>query len=68
MCIKILSKKNYFSFYEYEYQLDVSELYKLMPNVKPISAGLKESFGWYKNNMEEVNKKPYFDYIDKNLM
>lgn len=65
---KDIEQKNYFSFYEYEYQLDVSELYKLMPNVKPIFAGLKESFGWYKNNMEEVNKKPYFDYIDKNLM
>ena len=65
---KDIEQKNYFSFYEYEYQLDVSDLSKLMPNIKTISAGLKESFGWYKNNMEEVNKKPYFDYIDKNLM
>lgn len=65
---KDIEQRNYFCFYDYEYQLDVSKQYKLMQNVKPMSQGLKESFDWYKNNIKEVNKKPYFDYIDKNLM
>lgn len=62
-----IEQRNYFSFYDYEYQLDVSEQYKLMQDTKPMLEGLKESFEWYKNNTEKVNRKPYFDYIDKKL-
>lgn len=62
-----IEQRNYFSFYDYEYQLDVSEQYKLMQDIKPMFEGLKESFEWYKNNTEKVNRKPYFDYIDKKL-
>ena len=29
--------------------------------------GLKESFDWYKNNTDKVNKKPYIDYIENEL-
>lgn len=62
-----IEQRNYFSFYDYEYQLDVSEQYKRMQDVKPLLEGLKESFQWYQNNTEKVNRKPYFDYIDKVL-
>lgn len=60
-------QRNYFCFDNYQYYLDVSEQYNLMQDVKPMSAGLKESFEWYQCNAEKVNKKPYFDYIDKML-
>lgn len=61
-------QKNYFCFYDYEYYLDVSKQYKLMQDVKSMSEGLEESFEWYKSNAEKVNRKPYFDYIDKNII
>lgn len=32
-----------------------------------VKAGLKEAAVWYLENEAEVNKKPYFDYIDANL-
>lgn len=65
---KDTEQRNYFCFDNYEYYLDVSEQYKLMQDVKPMSAGLKESYEWYKSNAEKVNRKPYFDYIDKNMI
>lgn len=62
-----VEQRNYFSFYRYEYYLDVSRQYALMPEVKPLDIGLGEAFAWYQNNMEQVNKKPYFAYIDAHL-
>lgn len=62
-----IEQRNYFSFYNYEYCLDVSKQYDLMPEVKPLYQGLKESFDWYKNNTDKVNKKPYIDYIENEL-
>ncbi|MBU3877191.1 NAD-dependent epimerase/dehydratase family protein [Faecalicatena sp. AGMB00832] len=63
-----MEQRKYFCFDNYEYYLDVSEQYKLMQEVKPMSAGLEESFEWYKSNTEKVNRTTYFDYIDKNMM
>ena len=62
-----IEQRNYFSFYNYEYYLDVSKQVELMPETKPLNEGLKEAFEWYKDNTDKVNKKPFFDYIDKNL-
>lgn len=64
---KNIEQRNYFCFYDYQFCLDVSEQYKLMQNIKPIAEGLKESFYWYRNNFQNVDRRPYFDYIDKNL-
>ena len=44
---KDIEQRNYFSFYDYEYYLDVSEQYELMDTVKPLSEGLKEALEWY---------------------
>lgn len=63
-----IEQRNYFSFYNYEYYLDVSKQVELMPETKPLDEGLKEAFEWYKDNTNKVNKKPFFDYIDKNLV
>ena len=62
-----IEQRNYFSFYNYEYYLDVSMQKKLMQDTKPLYDGLKEAFEWYKKNQDKVNKKPYFDYIDNQL-
>lgn len=62
-----IEQRNYFSFYDYEYYLDVSKQYKLMPDVKPLKEGLKEAFDWYINHSDKVNKKPLMNYIDTNF-
>lgn len=63
-----IEQRNYFSFYDYEYCLDVSKQYELMQDVKSLKEGLKESFEWYINNTDKVNKKAYTDYIDSNFV
>lgn len=63
-----VEQTNYFSFYDYEYYLDVSKQYSLMKEVKPLSEGLKESFEWYQHNIDKVNKKPFLKYIDNNMV
>ena len=63
-----IEQRNYFSFYDYEYYLDVSKQYSLMPNTTPLLEGLQESFNWYKSNSEKVTKKPFLDYIDNNML
>ena len=62
-----IEQRNYFSFYDYEYYLDVTAQHELMENTKTLEEGLKESFEWYVNNQDKVNKKPFIEYIDKNL-
>lgn len=63
-----IDQRNYFSFYDYEYHLDVSRQTALMGTTKPLHEGLKEAFDWYKDHMNEVNRKSYLEYIDKNLI
>lgn len=62
-----IEQRNYFSFYNYEYSLDVSKQYELMHDVKSLEQGFTEAFEWYKKHPEQVNKKPYLEYIDNNL-
>ena len=62
-----IEQRNYFSFYNYEYYLDVSKAYNLMQDVKPLNEGLKEALDWYINNIDQVNKKSFIDYIDRHL-
>ena len=65
---KDIPQRDYFCFYDYEYVLDVSKQDELMPDTKPLEEGLKEEFNWYKNNLNSVyNRKPYTEFIDKNL-
>lgn len=62
-----IEAREYFSFYNYEYYLDVQEQTKLMPTIKPLQDGLQESLSWYLAHPEGVRKKPLIDYIEKNL-
>ena len=58
-----LEQRNYFSFYDYEYYLDVTKQYELMDDVLPMREGLKASCQWYENHQDAVWKKPYIDFI-----
>ena len=62
-----IEQRKYFSFYQYEYCLDVQRQNKIYPNTIPLDTGLKEAAVWYLENEAEVKKRPYFDYIDTNL-
>ena len=63
-----IDQREYMSFYDYEYNLDVSKQYAMIKDTKPLIDGLKEAFMWYTQHQDEVNKKPYIEYIDKNLI
>lgn len=63
-----IEQRNYFSFYDYEYYLDVQKQKEIYPNTLSLDEGLKESAEWYLTNESDVNKKPYLDYIDKNMI
>lgn len=61
------NQRDYFSFYNYEYILDVSRQNELLPEQKNLFDGLKESYEWFKNNSNEVVKKEYIKFIQQNL-
>lgn len=62
-----IEQRKYFSFYNYEYLLDVSKMLKILPVTKDLAKGLKECAGWYENNSDEVRKKPLIAFIDDNF-
>ncbi len=62
-----IEQRNYFSFYDYEYYLDVQKQQEIYPDTIPLEEGLKESAEWYLSNEDAVNKKAYLSYIDENL-
>ena len=59
--------RNYFSFYNYEYYLDVSRQNKIYRGGISLEEGLRDSVRWYLEHSTEVNKKTYFKYINENL-
>lgn len=61
------NQRDYFSFYDYNYCLDITEMQKLLPTQKDIFEGLTESYQWYKKHKEDVIKKPYVQFIDENF-
>jgi len=64
---KNIDQRQYFSFYDYEYVLDVSDQKVLMPYTTPLADGLRASFAWFVNNRDKVNIKPFIEFIDNNL-
>lgn len=62
-----INQRLYFPFRNYEYILDVTRQMEIMPDVKPLEIGLKQSYDWYKNNRELIVRKDYLQYI-KNLI
>lgn len=62
-----IEQRNYFSFYDYDYRLDVSRQEKYMLKRKPLKDGIREAYAWYLDHAGLVNRKPYIEYIDANL-
>lgn len=60
--------RDYFCFYDYEYVLDVTKQKEVLQKTKDLKQGLQESFEWYIEHKDDVAKKPYIDFIDKNLV
>lgn len=61
------NQRDYFSFYNYEYVLDVQKQKQLLKQTKSLEEGLKESFEWYLDHSNEVVKKGYISFIDENF-
>lgn len=62
-----INQRKYFSFYDYEYQLEVSRQKALIGDTVLLEEGLGESYLWYCGHKDEVNRKEYIKYIDQNL-
>lgn len=60
-------QRDYFSFYEYSYQLEVEKQNQLIPKQKDLLEGLKESYCWYSMNKGSVVRKDYISFIDSNF-
>lgn len=60
-------QRSFFPFYDYAYCLDVSAQRALMPEVKSLEEGLRESWRWYRENEAAVVKKPLLDYICREI-
>ena len=60
-------QRAYFCFHDYDYCLDVAKQTSLMPSVKPLAEGLRESYAWFRDHRDAVLRRPYADYIDENL-
>ncbi|MDO4793353.1 MAG: hypothetical protein Q3993_04165 [Filifactor alocis] len=59
-----VDQRDYFSFYPYEYLLDVSAQKKLLPYETPLKKGLEASFDRYLKFPDEVATKPFMRFID----
>ena len=63
-----IEQRKFFSFYNYEYRLDVERQKKIYAETISLADGLEESAKWYLSNEAEVRKKPYMKYIDENMV
>lgn len=61
------NQRDYFSFYDYDYSLNITEMEKLLPAQKNLYEGLTESYQWYREHKEDVMKRPYAQFIDEHF-
>lgn len=61
-------QRSYFPFYNYEYQLDVTRMKAIIPELTPLSESLRLSFEWYRSNRDKIIRKPLIDFIDRELV
>ena len=60
-------QRSYFCFHDYEYFLDIGRQSALLRNVKPLAEGLAESYAWFRENREAVQRRPYIQFVDENI-
>jgi len=58
------NQRDYFSFHDYEYVLDITKQKEILPQTKDLKEGLKESFDYYIDHQDEVVQKNYITFID----
>lgn len=63
-----IPQRSYFSFHNYAYKLDVTLQATLLPETVPLEEGLADSFRWYIDHPDDVIRKDYIDFIDKNIL
>ncbi len=63
-----VEQRKYFSFYDYEYKLEVSRQKALLDKTTDLCVGLKGAYEWYKNNKSEVRQKDFIAFIDESLV
>ena len=63
-----VEQRNYFSFYDYEYRLDVSAQKQWMPDTMLLADGLKEAYEWYQTHADCVRRKDFIYYIDEHFV
>lgn len=63
-----INQRIYFPFRDYEYVLDVANQESIMPKVKSLEKGLKQSYDWYANHRDIIVRKEYLQYIKENLL
>lgn len=61
-------QRSFFPFHDYDYALDVAKQTALMSQTKPLAEGIRESYAWFREHRQEVNRKPLLEYIDKHLL
>ena len=61
-------QRGFFCFHDYDYYLDVTRQTALMPEVKPLAEGLRETYAWFRENRDAVMRRPYMEYIDQNIL
>ena len=62
-----VEQRNYFSFSNYAYYLDVTAQDELLPGTMDLLSGLTDAYAWYRNHGDQVNRKNYLDYIRENF-
>ncbi len=63
-----INQREYFCFYDYEYRIDVTRQSMLIKDTIPLEEGLRESYLWYQEHKEEVNRRGYIAYIENMLV
>ena len=60
-----IEQRKYFSFYDYEYKLDMSRQKALLDKTTDLCEGLQEAYDWYQSNKSEVKRKEFIAFIDE---
>ena len=62
-----IPQRSYFPFYDYAYELDVTAMCSMMPDITPFETTMQQSYEWFRNNRELIVRKPLFEYINANF-
>ena len=64
---KTVPQRSYFPFYDYQYELDVSRMNRILSDLTPLEDSVAGSYEWFRNNRELIIRKPLIQFIDSEL-